>query len=123
MNTRQKEILDRLTRMLNAWEAIHPNELFAGMTLSQFREAVGPSFVTRQQADEARQKRNIAITERVNADKVTDELIRRVMGGVRGHEGADGPMFRAVGYKVTWERKSGLTRKGTAGISSELRAA
>jgi hypothetical protein len=54
------------------------------MTLSQFREAVQPSLAARQTATEAKQRRSVAVTLHVQADKVTDELIKRGAAAVRG---------------------------------------
>jgi hypothetical protein len=111
MNAGAKVVLDRLTRLLQAWETIRPNETFAGLTLAQFREAVQPSLDARARVTELRSQLNQAVNDREASDETTYGLTLRAVSGVKALEGPNGSMYKDIGYKLARDRESGLTRK------------
>ena len=117
-----KLVFDRLNRVISAWESIRPNEVFAGMTLAQFREAVQPSLSARTRLEDLRNQVSALVEERADLDESSYALLRRVVDQVRGHEGDNGQMYKTIGYTTARNRESGLTRK-SRDASSEPRAA
>ena len=99
-----------------AWKEQAPEALFAGKTVADFETSI----VALQESAEEVAKLEAA---RMAALKVRDEklaaltqLSNLVVFGVQGHAdyGPDSPLYRAMGYIPSSERKSGLTRRGTA---------
>lgn len=113
MAANPKEILEKLERILNAWETIAPTKSFGGMTLAQFRTAAQPSLDARQELDDLEDRRTQLITQRDQADDLLLEVMQKIVNGVLGDpgEGPDSAIYAAFGYVRKSERKSGLTRK------------
>jgi hypothetical protein len=113
MKSSPKRILERLNRVLHTWQTIRPNETFAGMTLEEFRQGVQASLTSRERLAEHQSQANAAIAQRIAADDSTMVLIRRLVSGVKAHalEGENGEMYRVLGYILSNERASGLTRR------------
>lgn len=113
MKNSPKRVLERMNRVLHAWQTIRPTETFAGMTLEEFRLGVQASLTSRERLAEHQSQANAAIAQRNAADEATMLLIRRLVSGVKGHalEGENGEMYRVLGYILSNERASGLTRR------------
>lgn len=108
-----KANLEKLQKMLNAWETLAPGKSFGGMTLAQFQATAQPALDARQQIEDLEDQLTQAATERDNAD---DEFLVKaelVVNGVRADptEGPNSALYEAMGYTRRDERKSGLTRK------------
>lgn len=110
---RQKNIEERLERIINAWRTLAPNKSFGGMTLAQLEAATAPSKTTRARIAELQDQLVQAIADRDAADDETAVKIQLVVNGVLADptEGADSALYAAFGYTRKSERKTGLTRK------------
>lgn len=113
MKPNPKRVLDRLSSVLHAWATIRSEETFAGMSLAQFREAVQPSLAARERLALHQSQAEAAAAQRDEADEATMELVRRLIAGVLAHEkeGANGEMYKVLGYVLANRRNSGLTRR------------
>lgn len=100
--------------MLTAWETMTPDKSFGGMTLAQFRAAVKPSLDARARINELENQRTQAISDREDADIISEEKAQLVVNGVLADptEGPDSALYEAFGYTPKRARKSGLTRDG-----------
>jgi hypothetical protein len=85
-------------RILSAWERLHPDMPFGGMTLEQFKAAVQPSFDKRAAVEDARVLLRSLIRAREAADRRSWKLSRLVVHSVLGTpgEGEDGLLYAAV---------------------------
>jgi hypothetical protein len=103
----------RLTRFETAWEELAPDLSFGGMTLSEFTEAVKPSFDARETLQSLEARWEAAKRQMAQADSVSKEKMELVVNGVRANPafGPDSPFYRALGFTPKSERRSGLTRK------------
>jgi hypothetical protein len=121
MPVNPKKILEKLQRMINAWETLTPDKSFGGMTLTQFRNAVKPSLDARALIEDLEAQTTQAINSRDTADEATQEKMELVVNGVRADptEGPDSALYEAFGYTPKRERKSGLTRKRKTEPSTE----
>ena len=111
--SRPKEVAEKLDRILNAWEALAPAKTFAGMTLSQFKEATYPSKEMRGLIDALQAQMTQAINSRDAADETTLAKIQQVVAGVLADPayGPDSALYEAFGYTRKSERKTGRPRK------------
>ena len=106
--------LEKLERMLSAWETLRPDKSFGGMTLEQFRDAVRPALTARELIEALEEQMTQALNNRDTADEVALEKAELVVNGVRADptEGPNSALYEAFGYTPKRERKSGLTREG-----------
>jgi len=111
-----KEMNDRIAQVVSSWETLRPNKSFAGMSLEQFRATVAPSLSARQAITRLESEVISAQNQRDDADKKSMVAILLVVNAIKGdpQEGEDGELYEAMGYVRKSERKSGLSRKGTA---------
>lgn len=113
MANRNKEIRERAARMNNAWAQGAATAVFNGITQAAFQtEIVGAGAGEQEIADmEAQVKmKKTALEERYK--RIGDTSIK-VRDGVEGHAefGSNHPIYAAMGFVRTSDRKSGLTRK------------
>jgi hypothetical protein len=111
--SRPKDTAEKLERFANAWRTLAPDKSFGGMTLAQFETACAPSNTKRAAVAELEERLRAAKADRDTADDVTADAMERVVNGVRADptEGDDSPLYGALGYTRSSERKTGLTRK------------
>ena len=111
-----KEMNDRIAQVVSSWETLRPNKSFAGMSLEQFRATVAPSLSARQAITRLESEVISAQNQRDDADRKSMTAILLVVNAIKGdpQEGEDGELYEAMGYVRKSERKSGLSRKGTA---------
>jgi hypothetical protein len=109
----KEPITERLTRFEQVWEEFAADTSFGGMTLSEFTEAVKPSFDERTNLQLLDVQRAAAFHRRDDADALSKEKMELVVNAVRGNPafGPDSPLYRALGFTPKSERRSGLTRK------------
>jgi len=114
MRISPKRTVERLQRLINAWETLRPTKSFAGMTLEQFKAKVAPALNARQQLTALREQVVHSRTERHQHDVAAIGLINLVVNAIKGDpdEGEDGALYAALGYVRKSARRSGLTRKG-----------
>src|SRR6185312_13722379 len=98
-------------KIINAWETLAPDVVFAGMTLAQFKAKVQPSFDERETISTLRNDLLAALDRRDDADKVTSAACQKVIHSVKGHPdfGDDSGLYDAMGYVRKSARASGLT--------------
>jgi hypothetical protein len=113
MPTNPKTNLQKMERMLNAWETLAPGKSFGGMTLAQFQAAAQPAQAARQQIDDLEDQLTQALAAREAADEAFLDKAQLVINGVLADptEGDNSALYEAMGYTRKSERKSGLTRK------------
>ncbi len=107
-----KATLERLNKMLNAWEQMAPDEVFGGMTLTQFRAIVARCTAARELLADLAAQTTAASTERENADDAGLAAAKLMANGVRAAPqfGENSALYEGIGYVRTSERKSGLHR-------------
>ncbi len=108
-----QETAERLNRLADAWENLAKDKVFGGMTLTQFRTAIKPSFDARAKIDTLNHELLVAQDERDDADKTSQAKAQLVVNGVNGDVefGPDSALYEAMGYVRKSERRTGLTRK------------
>lgn len=112
-----KSSLEKINRVIGGWETLAPDKSFGGMTLTQLKAAVKPSFDARDQLRALENQVQSKQVERDNADTESLRLVQRVINGVIGdpEEGPDSDLYESFGYTRPSERKTGLTRKKKSG--------
>jgi len=108
-----KDNLEKIQRMLTAWEALAPDKSFGGMTLAQFRAVAQPSLDTRQRIASLEEQLNQEQANRDAADELFLGKAQLVVAGVLAdpEEGPDSALYEGFGYEAIRSRASGLTRK------------
>ena len=112
-----KDTLEKINRILNAWETLAPEKSFGGMTLTQFKAAVKRSLETREELRVLESQAQSKKIERNDADTQSLRAVQLVVNGVVGDptEGPESDLYVAFGYTRPSERKTGLTRKKGSG--------
>jgi hypothetical protein len=103
---------DKLNRILTAWKTLAADKSFAGMTVSQFETAIGPSFDARDQLETLDDQRTHLINTRNDADDASLAKAAAVVAGVQADPtfGPNSSLYEAMGYVRKSERSSGLKR-------------
>ena len=116
MPTSDKTADAKAQTVISAWETLRAEKSFAGMTLTQFKNKVKPSFDARASIDSLQNQLTAAINARDDADQETTKTVSLVVNSVKGDpdEGEDGELYEAMGYIRKSERRSGLSRKAKA---------
>ena len=109
-------LTERLTTLIDVWTELRPTKTFAGMTLEQFKAAVGPSLDARARLAAANQQAEEAIIARNNADQQAAVLVDRMVAAfvAEEEEGYNGVLYAKLGYVRKADRSSGLTRRSSA---------
>ena len=107
---------DRYEKIEDAFNTLAPTATFGGMTLAQFQAKLQPSIDARIEVKRIEDLLSAALVARDNADIQTLKDCDLVVKGVVGDPnfGDDSALYEAMGYIRKSQRKSGLTRKGTA---------
>lgn len=113
MANRPKDVEAKMEQMLTAWETLAVGKSFGGMTLQQFKAVCAPSKQARLDIEALNDQLTAALARRDSGDTAFLPLARQVVNGVLADptEGANSPLYEAMGYTRESERKSGLTRK------------
>ena len=111
-----QQIANDTNTLIKAWETLAPDASFGGMTLTQFKAAVKPSFDQRDIIDTLNNQMTAALDNRDDADAVTLAASQKVVKGVVGdpNYGDDSHLYEAMGYVHKSERATGLARKKPA---------
>jgi uncharacterized membrane protein len=112
-----KSTLEKIMRVITAWETLATDKTFGGMTLAQFKAGVKTSLDTREELRVLESQMQSKQIERDNADLESTRLVQLVVNGVIGDptEGPESDLYAAFGYTRPSERKTGLTRKKRPG--------
>ncbi len=107
-----KLTIDKLNRLMQAWQDLAPDKSFGGMTLAEFRTKVKPSTDAREAIDLAATQMVDATTRRQVGDLDTLRSIQLVVNSIKGDPavGDNSALYEAAGYVRKSERKSGLSR-------------
>jgi hypothetical protein len=107
---------EKYQAILTAWETLAPDKSFGGMTLEEYKATVQPSIEARHRIRTLDAQMTDAIKDREAGDKATAEACELVVNGVRADKtvgGADGALYKEMGYIPKSERKP-RTRKPAA---------
>jgi hypothetical protein len=106
-------LIQRLATLSNVWTELRPTKTFAGMTLEQFKAAVGPSLDARVRLELARKELKAALVARDNADQQSAVVVDRLAAAfvAEEEEGYNGVLYAKLGYIRKADRKSGLKRR------------
>lgn len=112
-----KDTLERILRIISAWETLAPEKSFGGMTLTQFKAVAKRSLDTREELRVLESQTQSKKIERDDADVESLRAAQLVVNGVVGDptEGPESDLYAAFGYTRPSERKTGLTRKKSSG--------
>ena len=115
MPLNNKQIRERVTKMNNAWEQGAPAVTFKGLTQAAFQTEIQGAAADDQEIDELEAQLRMQKTARDERYKRINDISVKVRDGVEGHAdfGPDHPLYEAMGFVRTSDRKSGLTRKKT----------
>jgi hypothetical protein len=115
-----KNTQDKLDRITSAWETLAAGKSFGGLTLTQFKAAVKPSYDTRNELRVLDNQVQAKQIERDTADTESLRAAQRVINGVIGdpEEGPDSDLYESMGFVRKSQRKTGLTRKKKAGTKN-----
>ncbi len=104
---------EKINRVVSGWEQFAPGAAFAGFTLDQFKESVGPSLEARSGVANLEAQLRGARRLRDNADKTSIADVLNVVNSVRGNPeyGENSELYESFGYKPKDDYASGLTRK------------
>lgn len=108
-----------------AWKEQAPEAVFAGKPLGEFEAALTELQQSTEDLKIQDQARSAAVRTRNEKLLVLTALTRNVVKGVQGHPeyGEDSPLYRAMGFVLFSERKSGLTRQSADDGGNEEAAA
>jgi hypothetical protein len=108
-----------------AWKEQAPEAVFAGKPLGEFEAALAALQQSTEDLKIQDQARSAAVRTRNEKLDALTALTRNVVKGVQGHPeyGEDSPLYRAMGFVLFSERRSGLTRQSTADGGNEEAAA
>lgn len=107
------KIMEKLSKILDAWENIASRESFGGMTLTEFQTEIGKSVTVREEIADLENQITNKTQERDAIDASNWEKAQFVVNSVAGNPsfGKNSGLYEAMGYIPTDQRKSGLTRK------------
>jgi hypothetical protein len=113
MSQKLTRMIERIEVFQAAWLENAPTAAFAGMTLTEFKEAVKAPAELRDEIlmlDRQVERKQV---ESLNAIATASEVLDLVVNSVRGTPGfgADSALYGSIGYVRKSERKTGLTRK------------
>ena len=102
--------LQRIRRVIEAWEGLASDSTFYGMTLEQFKAGVRPCFQFREEIDYHQACLKLLPHQRDEADNKAMELVDGVAFGVGGDPkfGLDSLLYGRLGYV----RKSARRKRG-----------
>lgn len=108
-----REIAERLSQAVQAWESLAPDSKFGGMTLEEFKARVQESLDARQALRAATDQLISAQNSRSDTDSRMMQALLLVVNAIKGDpaHGEDSSLYEACGYVRKSERKSGLSRK------------
>ena len=105
--------LNKMNKIMAAWETLTPTASFGGYTLAQFKAKLQPVFDQQSrlaglnsQVTDARNQQQVAIVD-------CHAAMLLVVNAVKGDpaQGEDSSLYAAMGYVRKSDRKSGLARK------------
>jgi hypothetical protein len=116
MPLNNKQIRERVTTMSNAWSQGAPTATFKAITHAGFQADIQAASAADQEIADMEAQIKMKKTVRAEKYKKLNDDSVDIRDGVEGHAdfGPDHPIYAAMGFVRTSERKSGLTRKKTS---------
>jgi len=120
MKNRTKDNINKLNRIADAWESLAPEAKFAGMALEQFKGKIKPALDKLALLNAIEAELSGHRRELVDLSNESYGWGKKVVKSVRGDVdyGDDCPLYSAMGFVRSSERKSGLTRKAQAAAAA-----
>lgn len=120
MPLNNKQIRERVTKMNNAWAQGARDAVFKGIKQADFQADIQGAAAADQEIADLEAQVKLKKTARDERYKTINDNSIKVRDGVEGHTdfGPDHPLYEAMGFVRTSERKSGLTRKKSKPPSS-----
>jgi hypothetical protein len=108
-----KANMEKLERVLTAWQTISNDKRFGGMSVNDFESFVNASRNSRVLINTIEDQKTEALAQRESNDEIGLGKLELVVAGVLADptEGANSALYEAMGYVKKSDRKSGLTRK------------
>lgn len=105
--------IEKLERILTAWQTLANDKRFGGMTVDEFLTLVNASRTARMNIDTLEDQLTDALAIRDENDEIALAKAQLVVAGVLADpdEGANSALYEAMGYIKKSDRRSGLTRK------------
>jgi hypothetical protein len=100
--------VERLEKVLSAWNEIAPEGKFGGMTMADFQFALLPYTQARDALGATRTRLKAEFANKAAKEKAARKLAQRVVDAIRSDEayGVDSSLYRAIGYRPVSERRS-----------------
>jgi hypothetical protein len=108
-----KSNLEKLERVLHAWNTLAPTATFGGTTKEEFETLVAVSKSARVTVANLENQLKNAIAHRDSSDEIALATVRMVKNGVLADPatGENSTLYETMGYIRRDDRKSGLTRR------------
>jgi hypothetical protein len=105
--------IDKLNRILNAWNTLAPEVNFGGINKQDFESFINVAKTARTNVERLENELSEAIAFRESCDSVALSKARMVKNGVIAdpERGENSALYEQMGYIRLDHRKSGLTRK------------
>lgn len=113
MPLNNKQIRERVEKMNNAWKQGAATVNFGGVTQPGFQTEITGAAADDQEIADLEAQVKMKKTTRDERYKRINDLSNKVRDGVEGHAdfGNNHPLYGAMGFVRSSERKSGLTQK------------
>ena len=113
MPLNNKQIRERITKMNNTWAQGAATAVFGGITQTAFQAEITGAAADDQGLADLEAQLKMKKTARDERYRRISDTSNKVRDGVEGHAdfGPDHPIYGAMGFVRTSERKSGLTQK------------
>ncbi len=116
MKQMNKRKMNKISRVIKAWETLAPTSTFGGLTLEQYKTRTKPLF---DQLDKLAGLDNEVTDAQKQRDTSLDDghgATLLVVNAVKGDPtfGEDSPLYSAMGYVRKSDRRSGLSRLAKA---------
>jgi hypothetical protein len=107
-NADTPQIAARIAALAKAWEDVTPEMNLAGYTLTEFKAETAPSQQFRDSNATLKVLLKAGIGDQRHADKASREICTRIVSAVKADRtlGQNSPLYRAMGFIPTDERKT-----------------
>ena len=122
MGTKHKQTRSKANAIASAWSTLAGTDSFGGLTLAQFQQLQTDAQNKSATLTTMDASYTDALMQRDAAHAALSQAMLNVVDGVKGDtakHGANGSLYKAMGYVPRDERASGLTRKASATVSTE----
>jgi hypothetical protein len=113
MGLNPKSVMEKLERVLDAWNTLAPDAKYGGLTPQEYEVFVKAAKAARKEAEKLEKQLKDVLAFRDSCDEVALAKVRLIKNGVLAdpEKGENSVLYETMGYVRTDDRKSGLTRK------------